>query len=97
MPRRPPRSKRTDTLSLHDALPIYPEQPRCFLAEPMTGERGVRRITARLLRGAGKPVELARHRAKPHHLPEQPGIDPGAHGLISRVEDRKSTRLNSSH
>jgi len=39
-----------------------------------------------MLRGAGKPVELAGHRAQPCHLPEQPGIDLRAQALFSRVE-----------
>src|SRR3546814_21015789 len=44
MRRRPPRSTRTHTLSLHDALPIYHEGDRAL---DRRGRRGERAFTAR--------------------------------------------------
>src|SRR3712207_7081068 len=70
------------TLSLHDALPIYLHRLRD--AEE------------------GKHVEQQRHDDDASAHAEQPGQGAGdqprrCHGGSQRREDRKSTRLNSSH
>src|SRR5690606_39672817 len=90
----------TDTLALHDALPIYvPEQRR----DP-GGVRGP------LPRPAGLAARPA-HRGQPrvgelrpprHRVPVGVGAARGQGGaLVARAartgQDRKSTRLNSSH
>src|SRR3546814_2441056 len=41
MIRRPPRSTRTDTLSLHDALPIARNIFKPWMLLPMTGGKGI--------------------------------------------------------
>src|SRR3546814_1225789 len=41
MIRRPPRSTRTDTLSLHDALPISRNIFKPWMLLPMTGGKGI--------------------------------------------------------
>src|SRR3712207_7714649 len=70
------------TLSLHDALPIC---GRVLLDELLV-------LAVELQLDDGAPVlEL--------HLPDLPDLDAGgAHRLaLAGLEDRKSTRLNSSH
>src|SRR3712207_8742707 len=69
------------TLSLHDALPIYP------ITEAVTGVDLVH-WQIRIARGERLDIDAER------------AITPRGHALECRVyaeEDRKSTRLNSSH
>src|SRR5207253_7973029 len=69
------------TLSLHDALPIY---------------RRLRRVSARPL-----PREHTRRRAATHRARRgrvfAAEAQPGRQDTLRGVQDRKSTRLNSSH
>src|SRR5438552_9048146 len=70
------------TLSLHDALPI--SRARGHLAP------GLRRAAPpRPHRPPARPHRL-------HHRPQQPNHEP-ADGAAVEAQDRKSTRLNSSH
>src|SRR3712207_8091771 len=73
------------TLSLHDALPISLENVR-------VGQHVVTRESfwGRLLFAPGERREAAAARAEAEALLDQVG-------LAHRREDRKSTRLNSSH
>src|SRR3712207_8114273 len=78
------------TLSLHDALPISEHSPRLLLGLVV---RGVRRVS--LL-----PQELERSKEEPRpHLPAhdvRPLVDEQRQVAVA-LQDRKSTRLNSSH
>src|SRR5690606_41663014 len=83
------------TLSLHDALPIFPRGPR---------RRGDRLVAGLEDEPVGAPA-LRRARADaPGDVPA-PGDHPGGRALRAVPEpvlrastvDRKSTRLNSSH
>src|SRR3712207_8113624 len=67
------------TLSLHDALPIFPSIQLC------TG-------TAEVLR---EPENLGEYSMASMPWMLQPQL--GCHGIFSKILDRKSTRLNSSH
>src|SRR3546814_7423342 len=100
MIRRPPRSTRTDTLSLHDALPIAvtpdPTAPRPrwekFLADTFAGDPELTIYTQRLL-GLSLIGE---------HLEQIPPFQTGAGAngkstLMNVAQERKSTRLNSRH
>src|SRR3712207_7720477 len=85
MIRRPPRST---LFPLHDALPISLGQFRVELAGqgPQPGRVEVGEVDERRAdqRGAGGEVQVV---ADEHGLPH----------AVLRVQDRKSTRLNSSH
>src|SRR5690606_41418186 len=71
------------TLSLHDALPILLQQRR------LQGSEG------RLLRGHRRAdPRCLEHRRPPVHGQQ---ADPRARGPGGSPQDRKSTRLNSSH
>src|SRR5207248_11676923 len=84
------------TLSLHDALPIW------GIALALRARGGEHDVAMRVVDGehafgAGDPDFEAVHRAGPHH-----GQRPGDRGVVQAAvvesdEDRKSTRLNSSH
>src|SRR3712207_7832713 len=66
------------TLSLHDALPIYPRRPAGGGAADLREDAHLRQ-PPRPLRRADRPVRR------------------GAGQLPPGLQDRKSTRLNSSH
>src|SRR5690606_40220324 len=74
------------TLSLHDALPIYPPA----LAETTRGaqRRGLHLV--RTVRPADPGPQPARHR-------DEEEREPLVRGEPAAGQDRKSTRLNSSH
>src|SRR5207253_7971812 len=85
----PPPPTPTYTLSLHDALPISRHRPGA-------GQRGQR------TRPADDPADRADPggllRAREHR--RRRGRDPGhaeAQDVVVATQDRKSTRLNSSH
>src|SRR3546814_8468539 len=100
MIRRPPRSTRTDHLSLHDALPIYQAMPvdRAVLVEIVDdGEScGLPFLQPdeRRRDGAVDPDCAADLAIDAHRLARDAQRDVVAG--YSR-KDRKSTRLNSSH
>src|SRR5256885_3798036 len=77
------------TLSLHDALPIWPQRPlrrACRIRQEIHRGEGVARrprAVPERLRGREPEPSPAAHRAR------RPRLDDG--------RDRKSTRLNSSH
>src|SRR5690606_42062611 len=73
------------TLSLHDALPIYPRSGRRRRGRP----RRLPRRPGRAPHHRHLPERVGRGAAGAHH-PAAPRV-PGA------AADRKSTRLNSSH
>src|SRR5207244_7050294 len=95
------RSTKITTLSLHDALPIFEDDADAVLVQVVDQEHEVlgRAVAARRGEVAGDLVaprlvervlhdrhELDMREAHPAHVIRQP-----------RSEDRKSTRLNSSH
>src|SRR3546814_19373416 len=82
MIRRPPRSTRTDTLSLHAALPIYWQ--RLQLDKGLDAMRGV---DARASIIPGDPFRYG--------FPS--GAYGRNNSIQETLLDRKSTRLNSSH
>src|SRR3546814_20628045 len=93
MIRRPPKSTRTDTLSLHDALPIWRRGPMPFHAPGSlkfeTRERRLVVASAVVERQpltGGRVVSATRRGTWALRKTE---------GTIG--QDRKSTRLNSSH
>src|SRR3712207_9442221 len=71
------------TLSLHDALPIY---------------GGARQARAGRPVGSGQQADLLQHRPDPLPLGRAEGGEGLGHGTAADAQqDRKSTRLNSSH
>src|SRR5204862_7648356 len=84
-----PAPTEISTLSLHDALPIFGQGARAQLQR--VAERAERR---RVRRSARHRHHDAKPDARGRGLPERgTGIDAG----FDLPEDRKSTRLNSSH
>src|SRR5205807_8432712 len=95
-----PPSTALYTLSLHDALPIYADRPdvagQLHLHRPANAELGVRAVRLR---------RRGRVRAGRRSIAGADGNRTGAtqarlgHGgrIGTNAEDRKSTRLNSSH
>src|SRR5690606_41989084 len=94
----PPPPLRTSTLSLHDALPIFPSStpvPASWQKGSATGGSGgsADRGGAGALRGRDSPAPIRdRSRGSTPFAPRN-GLDPRERSRI----DRKSTRLNSSH
>src|SRR3546814_14535956 len=95
---RPPSSTRTDTLfPYHDALPILITQaaPSEFQLQQMTdilrARLAARKIDARCLEFGDIETNLAGARQK---VTVRQGIE---RELAKKIQDRKSTRLNSSH
>src|SRR5205807_9272688 len=95
----PPPPTRIYTLSLHDALPISPEDGGILAAEHPAAARergGERNRTAFPSQGtytaASHPTESPRGTATTRLAPQ---TDHRAESY--RHQDRKSTRLNSSH
>src|SRR5207249_11965125 len=95
----PPTLPPTSPLPLHDALPISASRPRQLARHPSFGPRPCG--------GRPHPPLLSRHPRGPGrasdrnisaHLPTAGGASL-AYGVASEgsAEDRKSTRLNSSH
>src|SRR5205807_6181981 len=93
----------TPTLSLHDALPIC-DRERHAEGEPVQEVRQPelrRKITWVVL--CGPPVAgvvdlpAARRPLPPHRRPSRGPVRGSRHPGGRGVEDRKSTRLNSSH
>src|SRR5205085_11949661 len=91
----------TSTLSLHDALPIF-ERPHLHLAEALPAELGLaaQRLLGdeRVWAGAAR-VDLVVHEVQQLqdvHVADGDLLLVGLTGAAV-VEDRKSTRLNSSH
>src|SRR5689334_25436284 len=78
-----PSSSHIYTLSLHDALPISGSAA----AGPLHG------APPPVRRAAAEPAALGRLGARR----AQDAVEDGALGVPHRGEDRKSTRLNSSH
>src|SRR3546814_2310509 len=107
MIRRPPRSTRTDTLFPYTTLfrsvdgreveVCLAGQSRSVQGKPGKVRAAVRRLL-RLWRGAG---QLGAHRARSVHRAERQAVPELQRGcatqMAARSEDRKSTRLNSSH
>src|SRR5206468_11363458 len=87
-----PPTTHTHTLSLHDALPIYQAQGQLHDANP--GDGGG-------LQGRHVVGHQARRKAEHALVAVRSAQPPGMHAVpaahVERVEDRKSTRLNSSH
>src|SRR5204862_6198641 len=84
---------RTATLSLHDALPILAMQELTIKRREATGKQAAKR-----LRREGEVPAILYGGAKPETIT----VDPKAilrmiHGREGTTQDRKSTRLNSSH
>src|SRR3546814_10442569 len=101
MIRRPPRSTRTDTLFPYTTLFRSPEQPE----EPHRRQR-LRDHDTQLERnpGTGEPrlrsqlgQGLSRVTGRVELRPDQQEAAPAADRQSEVPEDRKSTRLNSSH
>src|SRR5258708_22367880 len=79
------------TLSLHDALPIYIHfQPKYVFAAIDAGCAAVRVNPGNIKAFDDKVAEIARA-ASAAGIPIRIGVNAGS------LEDRKSTRLNSSH
>src|SRR5687768_18211000 len=76
-----PATTQIYTLSLHDALPILPHGPRRVAALERVLLQRIRRAGAAPHAGAAEAVRRIRQ----------------AGGRLTVREDRKSTRLNSSH
>src|SRR5205807_9548723 len=77
------------TLSLHDALPIS-QPPRCMFQDAKLQEILDGRATVRGHRDAARTQRIGeRARAVAHQS--------GLLARLSQMQDRKSTRLNSSH
>src|SRR5205807_7932019 len=89
------------TLSLHDALPICGKifAGCCFRREQLPGLRQRDRLAETMGLGAGRNLGLAAFLCGAAffaiHVRKRPPSD--AVAPPSRVGDRKSTRLNSSH
>src|SRR5690606_41682012 len=91
----------TSTLSLHDALPIYGNP--AYLLTAATGlyyaeddhfELEAPRLTARKATSGTQPWLLTAAIARSSNLGQQVVLSGDVH---ARQQDRKSTRLNSSH
>src|SRR5690606_41455609 len=87
------------TLSLHDALPILPQRQRVPVQPPARVHRSVRE--ARVLLRA---QDIGTHLAHDHSAARRPEVESGdvpdsalRHAASRASQDRKSTRLNSSH
>src|SRR5690606_41191192 len=92
LPAPPP--PRTPTPSLHDALPIL--DPEAALARrddrpAFHGTVGDLEVAVRHLQVVGREVGVAVRHDDEQQVDGRPGGD------LSRGQDRKSTRLNSSH
>src|SRR3712207_8902862 len=90
MIRRPPRST---LFPLHDALPIY--LPSMLGVDPKALDRSIRPLLpGYMTMGHAGMAEMGAMDMPipPNSLPMK-----GAHGPFGYTEDRKSTRLNSSH
>src|SRR3546814_11604649 len=99
MRRRPPRSTRTDTLSLHDALPILKRRS----GRRFGGRRGAKRMSeldafrteVREWLEANCPPEMR------EPVRDEGDVCWGGRNWVFKNDaqkaDRKSTRLNSSH
>src|SRR5206468_8031168 len=87
-----------DTLSLHDALPIYPVRGRSVLYRGTRLAGCRRREDREPENGRPRPSSSprpARHRSLLFsRLQREQEVD---HGQSQVPQDRKSTRLNSSH
>src|SRR5690606_40640331 len=86
------------TLSLHDALPICIHHPE---PGPERLPRGYGPMRVRQGPGYRRCGSATRPRGKDGRCMKPSSIVPGDHVIITRLErrgeDRKSTRLNSSH
>src|SRR5690606_39443049 len=87
---RAPPTPATHTLSLHDALPIYPDVP---LGDAHTATDGG--AARRAHRGIGRRCSHGLQHGIARSA--EPGGTPAGGGAAALGEDRKSTRLNSSH
>src|SRR3546814_14884767 len=101
MIRRPPRSTRTDTLFPYTTL-FRSEEQRWRLDHLQHPEARLELLAAvaqepRPVRGAGDDVaELRHHLAAVAHA-QRGAVAAGEEGFEHVAQDRKSTRLNSSH
>src|SRR5207302_9767800 len=95
-----PHPTATYTLSLHDALPIYYADGTALIAVRQRPEEGVDRHAQTAIRAQGRKVQ---HAVRDRHLRIRRDdinvirLDPHAVGHFDDGQDRKSTRLNSSH
>src|SRR5690606_41378475 len=91
------------TPSLHDALPIYSSPDRRTLPAALAGRGVLQAREVQLLRPASVPREVRTRRPpgdpRPGHLRRRCAIlmAVAAKHVGVRCQDRKSTRLNSSH
>src|SRR5690606_39723773 len=83
------------TLSLHDALPIYARHRSCHLRS--------RSLVADLMRRSAQPAKMANpgKMDNPGKMANPQAVDNpetvARPATVPRPQDRKSTRLNSSH
>src|SRR3546814_12400447 len=98
MIRRPPRSTRTDTLFPYTTLF---RSPGASIALAATGEfRRVLQILVNLIGNAVRyapPGSMVTVRAERHDAVAEITVIDRGKGLVPEDQDRKSTRLNSSH
>src|SRR5690606_41004653 len=83
----------TTTLSLHDALPIFP--PKKAKIVTMPPENTVAMVS--LLKRINKAVRNAAIAPTQHAKQKAINSMPGQNDRSVKSKDRKSTRLNSSH
>src|SRR5206468_5080124 len=87
----------SSTLSLHDALPIYPGDPRLLFTMGQTASLWARETTDDELQTQRLNRALANYRLAVAAASENDRVLLSrAHEAMGRI-DRKSTRLNSSH
>src|SRR3546814_17291403 len=97
MIRRPPRSKRTDPLFPYTTLFRSEDAPTGFLAQKVLRRQVASLQDVRQGTDAGGAVVLRQTERQGFGRPTHTGIVPRARGRPQNPEDRKSTRLNSSH